>query len=54
MLLRFIGTDGSMGLRHGRTYRLVINPWKAGVRILAPVVCPYETQKSFWRNWERV
>lgn len=52
MMLRFIGEDGSMGLRNGRTYRLVIYPWAAGLRIHAPVVCPYESQASFWRNWQ--
>lgn len=52
MILRFTGTDGSMGFRTGHTYRLVIFPWQAGIRIHAPVVCPYESQASFWANWE--
>jgi hypothetical protein len=51
MELRFVGTDGSMSLRHGLIYRLSVQPWRDGVRIVSPVVCPYESQAAFWRDW---
>lgn len=51
MRLRFIGQDGSMGLKFGQIYRLTIEPWNNGVRITAPIVCPYDTEDGFWRNW---
>jgi hypothetical protein len=53
MRLRFIGTSGSMGLTFGRIYQLSIEPWQDGVRITAPIVCPYYSQEAFWRNWAR-
>lgn len=52
MRLRFIGTDGSMGLRRGQVYRLAVQPFRDGVRIVSPIVCPYASDAAFWRNWE--
>jgi hypothetical protein len=53
MRLRFIGRDGSLGLRHGQVYRLSVRPWREdGVYITFPVPCPYDTDEAFWRNWE--
>ena len=52
MLLRFIGEDGSMGLRKGGLYRISVKPWKVtGVQVTVPVNCPYSSLASFWRNW---
>lgn len=51
MRLRFIGLNGSMGLHFGQIYRVTVHPWKNGVRITSPVVCPYDSDKGFWQNW---
>lgn len=51
MRLRFIGTNGSLGLVFGRVYRLEIHPWNDGIRISAPVNCPYVSEEAFWLNW---
>jgi hypothetical protein len=49
--LRFIGQNGSMGLKFGQIYRLDLRNWKNGIRIVSPVVCPYDSDKAFWKNW---
>ena len=51
MRLRFIGLNGSMNLQFGTVYRVTVHPWKNGVRVTSPVICPYDSEKSFWRNW---
>lgn len=51
MRLRFIGLNGSMGLKFGQIYRLTVHPWHNGVRVTSPVICPYDSDASFWRNW---
>lgn len=51
MRLRFIGLNGSMGLKFGQIYRLSVEPWNNGTMITAPVRCPYESDDAFWRNW---
>jgi hypothetical protein len=40
-----------MGLKFGQIYRLTVHPWKNGVRVTSPIVCPYESENSFWKNW---
>ena len=53
--LRFIGEDGSMGLRKGQIYNIwlssasnyILVRWNKGV-------CPYTSPKSFSMNWEEV
>lgn len=56
--LRFIGTDGSMGLRKGKTYlvriytklgRIVVN-WGNTEN----TVCPYSSLETLCENWESV
>lgn len=56
--LRFIGTDGSMGLRKGQAYmvriytkfgRIVVS-WGVGEN----EVCPYSSLKTLCENWESV
>lgn len=51
MRLKFIGLNGSMGLQFGMVYRVTAHPWKNGVRITSPVICPYNTDKVFWQSW---
>lgn len=52
MRLRFIGTNGSMGLVFGRIYRVAVRPWgDDGVQLLSPSICPYESDEAFWKNW---
>ena len=58
MKLKFIGKDGSMGLVHGKIYRVSLRT--IGDYIIAyiskglyhEVMCPYESLKAFAANWE--
>lgn len=58
MKLKFIGEDGSMGLRTGEVYdtRIFIKgeclwvEWK--VNLYAVKSCPYISTQSFAQNWE--
>ena len=58
MKLKFIGEDGSLGLRHGKTYYValktlggfVIATIKTGW--ISDTVCPYSSLKAFAANWE--
>lgn len=58
MKLRFMGEDGSMGLRNGEVYetRIFIKgeflwvEWK--VNLFAVKSCPYSSTKAFAQNWE--
>lgn len=53
--LRFIGADGSMGLKHGRIYPVkvystlgkIVVDWNNGR-------CPYSSPSSFATNWAKV
>ena len=60
MLLRFIGKDGSMGLKHGRNYKVIIGTSSDNKHITVKwqsenglCVCPYSSPQSFASNWER-
>lgn len=54
MYLKFIGEDGSMGLRNGINYKVKITSddafiwvhWNGGE-------CPYLSPQSFAANWKR-
>lgn len=58
MKLKFIGEDGSMGLRTGEVYdtRIFIKgeclwvEWKVNLYTVKP--CPYISTQSFAQNWE--
>ena len=58
MKLRFIGEDGSMGLKNGEAYdaRIYIRgkflwvEWKVG-RFMTRS-CPYSSTKAFAQNWD--
>ena len=59
MRARFIGTDGSLGLRHGRIYNIKLFPSRAKFLIvqiktdwISDTVCPYKTLMGFYDNWE--
>jgi hypothetical protein len=55
MKLRFIGTDGSMGLRKGRIYNVtiydklnhIVVAWSNGL-------CPYNSPQTLAKNWEAI
>jgi hypothetical protein len=60
MLLRFIGKDGSMGLKHGKKYNVTIGTsldnryitvtWTGEFGLAR---CPYSSPQSFAANWEK-
>lgn len=59
MKLKFIGTDGSMGLRHGETYKVRV--FSSGEYIVVEVYrdngaygCPYSSLANLYKNWEDV
>lgn len=68
LIARFIGTDGSMGYRHGQIYTLHISQREYSflhpftrksvdvkVTIIGPPplsMCPYTSWKTFRQNWE--
>jgi len=66
MLAKFIGEDGSLGLRHGFTYDVTAirrpSDWKReGSAIWVQIatepaltICPYSSFDSLFRNWEFV
>lgn len=64
MKYKFIGTDGSMGYKHGKTYRVFIYEERydgslliaAGnwFNIWSKPTIPYGSQAAFEKNWERV
>ena len=55
MKLRFIGRDGSLGLRHRKIYNVnitsdkgfIVVHWNGGL-------CPYSAPQSFAKNWKEV
>ena len=60
MILRFIGTDGSMGLQNNRIYEVKVNFLQNEIWIevyagfFQKVYCPYETINAFAKNWALV
>lgn len=56
MLMKFIGKDGSMGLKHGKVYSVRIESrypyfW---VRWGVGKACPYDSMYGLRANWEEV
>ena len=57
MLLRFIGRDGSMGLRHGEIYNVGVHSdtrfiWlHIRTSFINEIKCPYDTPQVFAKNW---
>jgi len=60
MILRFIGTDGSMGLQHNRVYRVNVSFHQNVIWVevysgfFQKTNCPYETINAFAKNWALV
>lgn len=60
MNLKFIGTDGSMGLRHGEVYDVLVScmfrenyifvKWLDGFETRQ---CPYSSPAAFAANWAK-
>lgn len=58
MRLRFIGADGSLGLKHGQTYDIKLNTF--GKYVIATIktgwisdtICPYSSMQALAKNWE--
>ena len=57
MKLKFIGADGSLGLRHGEYYNVSLdtgcNMLIASIKTgwISDTFCPYETLQAFAKNW---
>lgn len=53
MLMRFIGKDGSMGLKHGSTYCVKITDSNGFIWVSWGYgkACIYESPQSFAANW---
>lgn len=56
MQLKFIGKDGSMGLKHGYVYDVRIRSSETliWVDILNYCSCPYSWPQTFAENWSKV
>ena len=61
MLLRYIGEDGSMGLRKGAVYKCGIMDQKIDGKVYICVYwtrgadyCPYSSFKKMFENWEEI
>ena len=58
MEMTFIGKDGSMGLRHGRTYRVLMFCAEGHIRVSwndradHMAVCPYTSLNTLYANWK--
>lgn len=54
MNLRFIGSDGSMGLKYGKVYKVKFRPGSRIEITWFPFLkyCPYASLAAFCRNWE--
>lgn len=58
MKLRFIGIDGSMGLRHGNIYKVSLSSNDKYIiafierNYLNGFSCPYGSPQAFAKNWE--
>ena len=57
MLLRFIGQDGSMGLKHGEVYNVGLHSDTRFIWVhvrksqIHQIKCPYDTPQAFAKNW---
>lgn len=68
MFARFIGEDGSMGLKHGNVYEILLYDFKGmavvswrcgkisnlGIPLYYKKSCPYSDFKKLAENWEIV
>lgn len=58
MKLRFVGTDYSMGLRHGHVYNVHIRSSRSHIVLFIEknffhgIECPYDSPQAFAKNWK--
>lgn len=58
MKLRFIGTDGSLSLQHGKVYDVTLKILNQQVIAIiktgwiSDTICPYGSMRAFANNWE--
>ena len=57
MYMRFIGKNGSMGLKHGKVYKTKIHSFNNFIFVSwsdgwCSDRCPYESPQSLAANWE--
>lgn len=59
MILKFIGKDGSMGLKHGKNYSVLVKSNEKFICVYwtdkygKQVVCPYSSPQTLALNWEK-
>lgn len=58
MRLKFIGADGSMGLRYGKTYKVAFKNTDQYIVLTikkeplgSTIVCPYGSPQALAKNW---
>ena len=53
MYMKFIGEDGSMGLRHGQIYKVKVFHKGSYIYVKWGTfrMCPYESMNSLYKNW---
>ena len=55
MKLRFIGKDGSMGLKQGKAYSVAIKNSTSYIYVIWDGgSCPYSSPQALSKNWEAV
>ncbi len=56
MYMKFIGKDGSMGLKHGKTYSVRIESRYPYIWVVwgAGKACPYDSMYGLRANWKEV
>ena len=53
--LKFIGTNGSMGMTTGQIYTCRVDFDSDGlVQMYEPIICPYSSVRAFYQNWGKV
>lgn len=53
IFLRFIGRDGSMGLRKGKVYQVSIRTFNGFIWVYwGDQACPYSSFKKLLENWK--
>lgn len=56
MRLRFVGEDGSIGLKHGQVYDVKVNTAMGYIFVIwkESYYCPYSSLAALTANWEDV
>lgn len=59
MYLKFIGEDGSMGLKHGKTYSVRVETHDGYIWVIWGFIgmyyksCPHSSPQTFTENWAK-